>query len=146
MAYLDYCKFDTTEKYIGFLEKLNTYCDTVALINPDEGSPGFTFIEEIKPYLIRADWTRRFPGYGRSGNLKVLYFTISNGVHSAFKKYDSFLSVGYDLETDEGLDMAFYRKKDLVFNVLSHENMCNLSSKHEIHFREIIEQFNIGMI
>lgn len=65
--------------------------------------------------MINAKWTRRFPGYGHSENLKVLSFALCNEVCLAFEKFESFLKVGYDPDTEEGLDMAFYRGEDLVF-------------------------------
>ena len=51
--------------------------------------------------MAKAKWTRRFPGFGRSANLKVLFFPLYNEVYSAFREYDSFLKVGYDSEIEK---------------------------------------------
>lgn len=75
--------------------------------------------------------------------MKIFSFPLCYEVICAFKEYDSFLTVGYNWETELGMDMAFYKENDLVFMVLRHEDMCDLSNKHEPHFLEVIEKYDI---
>jgi len=139
--------FDTKEKYIGFLEKLSSYCNTVAILKEDDEDVPSEFIDRIEPYMAEVKWMSRFPGYGKfGGDERVQFFPLCKEVLSTFKEHDSFLTVGYDLETELGLDMAFYKGKDLVFNVIRHEDMCYLEEKHEPYFKKTIEQYEIGLM
>lgn len=106
------------------------------------------FIERIKPYMLEAKWMREFPGHGRfRGKIKaeIMFYPLNKKVISAFKEYDSFLKVGYNLETELGLDMAFYKGDDLVFIVIRHEDMSYLEPEHEPHFEEIIQKYRIEL-
>ena len=70
--------------------------------------------------------------------MKVLSFPLCEAVISAFREYDSFLEIGYDVERQEGLDLAFYRDKKLVFFVISHEDMGYLEDEFKGEFKDTI--------
>ena len=138
---MDYINFNTKEKYLAFLDALASYCDIVAVLKEDDENVYSEFIELVKPYMLESKWVNRFPGGGGGG--KVRKYPLCKDVVSIFKKYDSFLDVGYDYDTELGLDMAFYKNKTLVFNVLRHEDMCNLETKDEPFFKDVMDEYNI---
>lgn len=118
---------ENKEEYMIFLEFLKKYCNKVKIIETEEVCD---FINEIEPFLTNHIWTRRFPGYGREGNMKVLVFPLNENIIVAFAQYNSFLEIGCNEDNDEGLDMAFYKEDELVFHVLNHENMLYLEDKY----------------
>lgn len=133
--------FDTKEKYIGFLEELSRYCDELCIIEDIDIDTGFW--EQMEPYMTEYNWARKFPGHGKSDNLKVLKYPLNNNVINVLSKYDSFLDIGYDYTFDEGIDMAFYKKDKLFFFIVNHEDMCYLEDFAESYFNETIKKFGI---
>lgn len=133
--------FDTREKYLGFLKNLNKVCDSLWIVEDLDLSPKFW--EGIKPLVNECCWTRKFPGWGRGCNMKVIKLPLNNGVMNVLSEYNSFLEIGYDAEEEMGLDMAFFKDGKVVFIIINHEDMCYLEEKFLPYFRETIKSLNI---
>lgn len=124
--------FQSTEQYERFLKKLVEYCDELRIIDDYYENK---FFKSVQAYVFKANWTRRFPGYGRSHNMKVLSISFDHTVGALLREYHSFLDIGSD---EEDFDMAFYRNGKLVFLVISHEDLCFLEEEHEAFFAEVL--------
>ena len=119
------CNF-TREEYLSFIDKLYNFCDEIRIVNMDDEN---YFIKEIFQIKKKHDWTRKFPGYGKKDNLNILYFDINEEIIKKLKLYSGFFEIGYDSESEEGIDLAFYNRGELVFHVLNHEKICFLEDK-----------------
>lgn len=133
--------FDSKDKYEGFLDELNQYCDELRVI--EDMDIDTIFWNQMEPYLLGYCWTRRFPGHGKHENLKILKYRLTDNVINILKRYKSFLDIGYDYVYDDGIDLAFYKNDKLIFWVLNHEDMCYLEDFAELHFEKTIEYFGI---
>lgn len=133
-------EFKTKEEYYEFLEKLKIYCDIV-IIDREDDLP----IKDINCIMREKSKTkemRGFPGYGdfkREKRVEMPSYPLSKNVISTFKKYESFLEVGFDPETELGFDMAFYKGEDVVFYTVRHEDLCILADKHVSFFEELFQ-------
>ena len=128
--------FETREQYITFLGRLLKISEEVRVV--DDTPPGETFINEIKPYVQSHDWKKRIPGYGGKGRARVLNIPLSEKVEKIFRKYNSFLEIGYDEEYEYGVSMAFYKNWDLIFWIYAYDLICYLEEKYEKLFLDLI--------
>ena len=124
--------FNDYTSYMTFLNFLKQTCDNFKLVYEDEIDD--EFLSKLSSNLVGTNWTRKFPGYGKQGGMKIMHYKFDERVILEFQKYGNIFEVGYNNEGEIGIDFAFYKGNTLICYVINHEDMCYIEEPFERYF------------
>lgn len=109
----------SNEEYFTLLDYLEIRCNQARIIEDEDSN----FQSLLKRHSTNEIWTKTFPGHSGGKCFKVVSYDVSETFLRKFKAYNSFFELDGE-NTD--LDIAFYYNNELVFWVISHEELCIL--------------------